>query len=51
MVCIQSHRVYGLFPSSDIKTKAKRLKLKLLRFESGFCFRLQVNNKNKGQGR
>jgi hypothetical protein len=27
----------------QIKTKAKRLKL--LRFESGFCFRLQVNNK------
>jgi hypothetical protein len=29
-----------------IKTKAKSLKLQ--RFESGFCFRLQVNNNNKG---
>jgi hypothetical protein len=34
------------FPSSGIKTKPKRLKL--LRFERGFCFRLQVKNKNKG---
>jgi uncharacterized protein YqhQ len=31
-----------------IKTKANRLKL--LRFESGFCFRLQVNNKKWGGG-
>lgn len=36
------------FPSSDIKTKPKRLKL--LRFERGVCFRLQVKNKNKGGG-
>jgi hypothetical protein len=31
-----------------IKTKAKRLQL--LRFDCGFCFRHQVNNKNKGGG-
>jgi hypothetical protein len=41
MVYIQIYRDFGLFSSSDVKTKAKRLKLQ--RFESGFCFRLQVN--------
>jgi hypothetical protein len=46
MVCIQNYSIYGHFPSSDMKTKAKRLKL--LRFESGFCSCLQVNNKLGG---
>ena len=37
MDCIQNHRAFGLFPSSDVTAKGKRLKLE--RFESGFCFR------------
>ena len=40
MVYIQNYWTFGLFPSSDVKTKAKRLTL--LRFESGFCFCLQL---------
>jgi hypothetical protein len=72
MVCIQNYLVYGLFLSSDIKTKAKILNVQggsnitgtscdlfthnqsrsylnhlVLRFESGFCFRLQEDNKNR----
>ena len=43
---MQNYLVYGLFSSSDIKTNA--IMLKLLRFESGFCFRLQVKNKGGG---
>jgi hypothetical protein len=39
MAYVQKYRAFGLFPSSDVKTKAKRLKLQ--RFESGFCFRLR----------
>ena len=38
----------GTFPSSDVKTKAKRLKL--LRFESGFWFRLKVKIRGGGWG-
>ena len=38
---VQNYWAFGLFfPSSDVKTDAKRLKLQ--RFESGLCFRLQV---------
>jgi hypothetical protein len=48
MVCVQNHRVYGLFTSSDIKTKAERLKLKLLLFEIWFWFRPQVKNNGGG---
>jgi hypothetical protein len=41
--CFGNYWVYGLFPSSNVKTKDRRLKL--LRFESGFCFLLQEKNK------